>query len=281
MLIKKGGARRPFFCVHGAGGNLLNFRDFSERLSPEQPVYGLEARGVDGQLPPADTIEEMAELYLEGVRKQQPNGPYLLGGYSGGGVVALEMAQRLIAAGEQINEVVLLDTFYPGTSGREVSLRDHFDGIIGEGLPYLRRHVNATIERHFVWARQDRRLRSLLARGEAVPHELREWHLATSFLNALKKYVPAPYAGRVTLFRAQEVARAYDHVGPRLGWSEAVLPNLGVFEVPGGHDSLVREPNVRVLASGLEGVLRRDGGKVSDGNVTVNETQDRKVTVGV
>ena len=279
VLIKKGGSRRAFFCVHGAGGNLLNFRDFSERLSPDQPVYGLEARGVDGQLPPAETIEEMAGLYLEAIRRQQPNGPYLLGGYSGGGVVALEIAQRLLAAGEGINEVVLLDTFHPGTSGRDVSLRDHFEGIVGEGLSYLRRHLNATVERHFVWARQDRKLRHHLSRGEAVPHELREWHLATSFLNALKKYVPAPYAGRVTLFRAQEVARAYDHVGSRLGWTEDVLPRLDVVEVPGGHDSLVREPNVRDLASGLEDVLRRDGAEAASGwNVTKN---DRKVTVGV
>jgi len=69
VLIKKGGSRRAFFCVHGAGGNLLNFRDFSERLSPDQPVFGLEARGVDGQLPPADSIEEMAELYLDAIRR--------------------------------------------------------------------------------------------------------------------------------------------------------------------------------------------------------------------
>lgn len=279
VVIKKGGSRRPFFCVHGAGGNLLNFRDFSQLLSPDQPVFGLEARGVDGALPPADTIEEMASIYLEAIRKQQPNGPYLLGGYSGGGVVALEIAQRLVAAGERINELVMLDTFFPGTSGREVSLRDHFEGLVGEGFPYLRRHFNATVERHFVWARQDRKLRNHLAKGEAVPHELREWHLATSFLNALKNYVPASYAGQVTLFRAQEVARAYDHVGPRLGWSEAVLPRLDVVEVPGGHDSLVREPNVRVLSAGLESVLTRDGGKKPAGNVA--ETLDRKVTVGV
>jgi acyl transferase domain-containing protein/thioesterase domain-containing protein len=282
VLIKKGGSRQPFFCVHGAGGNLLNFRDFSERLSPEQPVYGLEARGVDGQLPPAQSIEEMAELYLEALRRQQATGPYLLGGYSGGGVVALEMAQRLVAAGERVNEVVLLDTFHPGTSGRDVSWRDHFDGMVGEGWPYLRRHLEFQVQRYFVWARQDRRLRRHLGRGEAVPHELREWHLATTFLEALKKYVPAPYQGRVTLFRAQEVARAYDHVGARLGWSDTLLPKLELFEVPGGHDSLVREPNVRVLASGLDEVLRRDGGDPQAGEPNVQkQIGDRKVTVGV
>ena len=66
VLIRKGGSRLPFFCVHGAGGNLLVFRDLAERLGPEQPVYGLEARGVDGHLPPAASIEEMAETVSRG-----------------------------------------------------------------------------------------------------------------------------------------------------------------------------------------------------------------------
>ena len=280
--IKKGGARRAFFCVHGAGGNLLNFRDFSERLSPEQPVFGLEARGVDGQLPPLESIEEMADLYIEAVRRHQPAGPYLLGGYSGGGVVAIEMAHRLVAAGERVHEVVLLDTFHPAVSGRDVTVRDHVEGLFGEGLSYLRRHLHARVERHFVWARQDRRLRGHLSRGEAVPHELREWHLATTFLGALRKYRPGPYRGRVTLFRAQEIAKVYDHVGSRLGWTEAVLPNLEVVEVPGGHDSLVREPNVRILASGLDDVLRRDGGdRAIVATAPSIDTRDRKVTVGL
>jgi thioesterase domain-containing protein/malonyl CoA-acyl carrier protein transacylase/acyl carrier protein len=281
VLIRKGGSRRPFFCVHGAGGNLLNFRDFSERLSPEQPVYGLEARGVDGQLPPAGSIGEMADLYLTAIRAQQAHGPYLLGGYSGGGVVALEIARKLAEAGERTNEIVLLDTFHPSTSARAVTWRDHFEGVVKEGLPYLRRHVNATVERHFVWARQDRRLRSHLKRNEAVPHELREWHLATSFLDALRRHTPAPYSGRVTLFRAQEVARAYDHLGERIGWDENVLPNLELFEVPGGHDSLVREPNVRVLVAGLDKVLSRGSRDISpSGTTETADTRDRQVTVG-
>jgi thioesterase domain-containing protein len=192
------------------------------------------------------------------------------------------MARKLAEAGERTSEVVLLDTFHPSTSGRPVSWRDHLDGLANEGIPYLRRHVNASVERHFVWSRQDRRLRKHLKRNEPVPHELREWHLATSFLDALRRHAPAPYQGRVTLFRAQEVARAYDHLGPRLGWDEAVLPNLEVIEVPGGHDSLVREPNVRVVAAGLEKLLRRGSLDISHSPDSLfADTSDRKVTVGV
>jgi thioesterase domain-containing protein/NAD(P)-dependent dehydrogenase (short-subunit alcohol dehydrogenase family) len=261
VAIRKAGSRRPFFCVHGAGGNLLNFRDFVQRLDPEQPVYGLEARGVDGQLPPATSIEEMADLYLEAIRGVQSHGPYVLGGYSGGGVVALEIARRLAAVGERTTHVVLLDTFHPATEARGLGWRNRVDGfvegLVANGLGFLRSVASAAVTRHVSWSRQDRHLRECLERGEPVPHELREWYITTSFVEALRHHVPAPYSGRVTLFRARDIAQVYDHLGPRLGWTLTELPNLDVIEVPGGHDSLVREPNVRILSEGLEALLSK------------------------
>jgi len=254
--IRKGGSRRPFFCVAGAGGNLLNFRDFSLRLDPEQPVYGLEAPGVDGQLPPAESIEEMAELHLASIRQVQAEGPYLLGGYSGGGVVALEIAQKLAEAGELTNEIVLLDTFHPAAMARRAGWRVELSSISNQGVPYLWNWAVGSITRHTLWALQSRRLRYYLDRGEPVPHGLRGWHLATKFAEVLPRHVPRPYAGRVTLFRAAEIGNMYAHLGGALGW-ESVLPNLDVVKVPGNHDSLVREPNVRVLAELLDRVLER------------------------
>ena len=264
VMIKKGGSRRPFFCVHGAGGNLLNFRDFAERLSPEQPVYGLEARGVDGQLPPAESIEEMADLYLDAMRRQQPHGPYILGGYSGGGVVAIDMARKLVAAGERVEEVLLLDTFHPSAAARDLGWREELRGFSVHGIRYLWLAISAIVTRKTIWARRNRRLQACLSKGEPVPHELREWHLVTSFIAALRRHVPTRYAGKVTLFRAEEIANVYAHVGPRLGWDEATIPDMDVTTVPGGHDSLVREPNVRILAQSLEARLAINAGKVSE-----------------
>jgi acyl transferase domain-containing protein/thioesterase domain-containing protein len=257
VMIRKGGNRRPFFCVHGAGGNLLNFRDFAQLLSADQPVYGLEARGVDGKLPPAESIEEMAALYLEWVRTAQPEGPYVLGGYSGGGVVALEMARLLEQAGQRVEHVVMLDTFHPSASGRsDVTWRDKFQAVAQHGLGYVGRIVGGIITRHTVWRMRNRRLRSYLRRGAAVPHDLREWYITTAFFNALHKHVPGTYAGGTTLFRAQEIGLMYQHVGPTLGWDAATLSAFQVVEVPGNHDSLVREPNVRILAERLEQLLK-------------------------
>ncbi len=253
--IRKTGSRKAFFCVHGAGGNLLNFREFVEKLGPDQPVFGLEARGVDGQLPPASSIEEMAGLYLEAIRRVQPSGGYLLGGYSGGGVIALEMARQLQAIGERIDNVILLDTYHPSTRAKAPAKLGYLKSLLQGNFAVMRFAASAYVTRHVTWRRWNARIRKHVSRGEAIPHELREWHLTTSFVNAMHGHVPADYAGKVTLFRAQEIPGIYAHMGGSLGWKEAI-PNLEVIVVPGDHDSLVREPNVGTFARLLDDVLR-------------------------
>jgi acyl carrier protein len=93
VAVQRGGNRLPFFCVHGAGGNVLNFRDLARAMHPEQPFYGLQASGVDGVSPPHKTIEEMADAYIAEIREFQPQGPSARR-VSGGGTRP-EMARRL------------------------------------------------------------------------------------------------------------------------------------------------------------------------------------------
>ncbi len=108
--IQKGNGGPKFFCVHGAGGNVLIYRDLARHLGPDQPFYGLQCQGLDGKNSPLESIEEMAELYVREIQKVQPHGPYLLGGYCMGGTVALEMALQLKAKGESVSLLALLDT---------------------------------------------------------------------------------------------------------------------------------------------------------------------------
>src|SRR3984893_544508 len=110
VAIQDSGSRPPFFCVHGAGGNVLIYRELSQHLGPDQPFYGLQSQGLDGASPPLTRIEDMAALYLTGIRSEQPNGPYFIGGYCGGGLIAYEVAQRLEGAGEEVALLALLDT---------------------------------------------------------------------------------------------------------------------------------------------------------------------------
>jgi acyl carrier protein len=114
VMIQGGGKRTPFFCVHAAGGNVLEYRDLARLLGPDQPFYGLQAKGLDGKEEPHTTIKEMADHYLKEMREVQPEGPYLIGGRSSGGTIAFEMACRLAAEGQEVALLALLDTYPAG-----------------------------------------------------------------------------------------------------------------------------------------------------------------------
>src|SRR5436309_3192543 len=104
------GSRPPFFCIHGASGNVLIYRDLSRHLGPDQPFYGLQAQGLDGSVDRLATVEEMASLYIQEIRRVQPKGPYLVGGYCLGGTIAYEIAQQLQGQGQDVALLALFDT---------------------------------------------------------------------------------------------------------------------------------------------------------------------------
>ncbi len=112
--LQPDGANPPLFLVHPGGGNVLSYRELALRLGAAQPVYGLQAQGLDGQQSPMRRVEEMAAHYLRAVRSVRPQGPYVIGGLSTGGDIAWEMAQQLQAMGQDVALVVLLDTYGPG-----------------------------------------------------------------------------------------------------------------------------------------------------------------------
>ena len=109
----EGGAKTPFFLVAGMFGNVSNLRHLAHLVGTDRPFYGVQARGLYGDAEPHETFEEMAADYLAEIRSVQPEGPYLLGGFSGGGIAAYEMAQQLHAAGEEVALLVFLDTPLP------------------------------------------------------------------------------------------------------------------------------------------------------------------------
>ena len=110
VAIQPNGTRPRFFCMHGAGGNVLIYRDLASHLGADQPFYGLQAQGMEGSCAPLTTIEDMAALYAKEIRKLQPHGPYLIGGYCMGGTLAYEVARQLRVAGEEVPLLALFDT---------------------------------------------------------------------------------------------------------------------------------------------------------------------------
>jgi non-ribosomal peptide synthetase component F/pimeloyl-ACP methyl ester carboxylesterase len=107
-------AKPPLFCIHGGGFNILIYRDLAINLGPQQTVYGLQARGLDGNSPIRDRLEDIAADYIEQIQTIQPEGPYFLSGLSNGGNIALEMAQQLQKQGQKVALLAMFDTYAPG-----------------------------------------------------------------------------------------------------------------------------------------------------------------------
>ena len=111
VLLKPGADKTPIFLAHGLGGSVIDFFQPVRCIESDHPIYGLQTKGIDGIDEPPERIEDMADFYLHALKEMQPCGPYVLIGYSLGGLVALEMAQRLTANGEKIGLLCMIDAY--------------------------------------------------------------------------------------------------------------------------------------------------------------------------
>jgi thioesterase domain-containing protein len=255
VRIKRGGDQVPFFCVHGSGGNVLNFRNVSQAMPTEQPFFGLRAYGVDGVTRPHPTMEAMAEAYLLEVREVQPHGPYLLGGYSGGGIVAFEMAQRLTSAGEEVAVLALLDTLHPYLKRRSLPLANRISRLREEGLDYINDIVRGRVM--IVRERWGQHLIEHHVRSEkTVPLAWRELLLKKNFEDAVARYRPSAWPGHATLFRVKEPHYVFSGAGPLYGWEQHVLGGVDLELVAGDHNSFLLGPNAEIFARKLTAKLR-------------------------
>lgn len=114
VAIQPNGAAVPIFMVPGVGGNVLVFAQLAKLLGPNQPSYGLQARGLDGKEAPFTSVPEMARHYVAQIRRFRPNGPYTVLGSCTGGLIAYEMAQQLVGQGQAVT-LVVMDTWHPST----------------------------------------------------------------------------------------------------------------------------------------------------------------------
>ncbi|HEX8276287.1 MAG TPA: amino acid adenylation domain-containing protein, partial [Longimicrobiaceae bacterium] len=261
--IRAEGSRPPLFLVHPVGGNVLAYAALARHLGPEQPVYALRSRGLAAGEEPARSVEEMAADYLAALREAQPAGPYRLGGWSMGGVVAFEMARRLTAEGERVERLVLVDAHVPALHGRVLprdpavlvgtfaqdmglppELLAPSDGDAGEldERTYLRRVLDAARAAGLVPPEVD---------AERIE---RLYAVFRANLAALYDYRPDTWAGAATLLRAAEHDPAQTESA---GWERLAGGGVEVRVVPGSHFTMVREPHVRVLAQEVERALER------------------------
>jgi len=268
VSIQPKGSRPPFFCIHGGGGNVLIYRDLSKHLGLDQPFYGLEAQGLDGERPCLQTIEEMTTLYVHEIRRFQPHGPYYLGGYCMGGTVAYEMAQQLRAQGEEVALLALFDTMnwclIPADSlwrrVRQLSQRIKFHGKnfllldTGEKKKFFREKLKVLHSRSKIW-------RGLVA-GRLSPREFGDksesrvlaemWQIND---RASVTYQAQPYDGVVTEFRPM---RQYAKYRPaENAWSRLALGGHEILTLPVYPAGMLLEPFVKYLADALKATISR------------------------
>ncbi|MCU1242344.1 MAG: Non-ribosomal peptide synthetase [Candidatus Acidoferrum typicum] len=272
--IQPAGSRPPLFLVHGAEGNVLLYRQVSRYLPLDQPVYGLQSRIDDGHGLENQTVEGMASHYLQEIRAVQPRGPFFLGGYCMGGVIALEIAQQLRALGEHVGLVIMLDTYnYKTVSLTKVRLQSplHFMQNLwfhianAASIPAKERKQFVRQKLDTEWARWGVRMHHTASRFHAYSDaEQNEYpHLLIKRMNdeASLRYEPFVYEGRVAVIRPKGSFLGLS--SPTLGWEGIIRNGLEVYELPVYPKGMLVEPFCRTLAETLQNCLQNASGDYS------------------
>ncbi|WP_310422568.1 amino acid adenylation domain-containing protein [Chamaesiphon sp. VAR_48_metabat_135_sub] len=257
VSIESRGSRPPLFCIHPVGGNVLEYYPLSTYLGLEQPMYGLQSPGLDGVAAPLTRIEEMADLYIQEIQRLQPQGPYLLLGYSFGGLVAFEIARKLDLQGQKIGLLALLDNEAPNLPEIRPSLLKSVE-------IHVRNLQRLTISEKFKYVK-DRFMFRIIYKNSEEKFLLDNWvePLPPEYLQVLeanfqagRDYTGKFYPGKVTLFRSyvQSVNKA---LLPDLGWGHLVGGGVEVCDLPGNHNNLLKEPYIKILALKLKLYLER------------------------
>jgi amino acid adenylation domain-containing protein len=258
VLLRPGGTDRPLFLIHGLGGHVAAFMSLAREMAGGRPVYGLQALGLDPGQAPQDRIEAMAASYIEEIRTIQPQGPYLLAGWSMGGLIALEAARQLLADGQETALVAMLDTHL---SLKDIPQQDLDEqSVLHRIAPQLNVPVTELIG--LPLDRQWERIAELAEKAEGIGIEEIRRLAATCkvHLLALSRHEIRPYSGDMVLFPADRANKrgsrpSVNGRGRENRW-KSLFPKLRVEPSPGDHFSMLREPHVRILAQRLDCVLQ-------------------------
>ncbi len=257
----------PLFIIAGMFGNVLNLRHLALPFSNERPVFGVQARGLIGEDPPHEDVQTAAADYIAEIRVLQPEGPYLLAGYSGGGITAYEMAQQLKSAGQEVAVLALIDTPLPVRPALTKIDKAHIKlaELRDNGPAYLLEWARNR------WAWERERRRPVSDAGADVDGggdggtSFNSLRIQAAFLRAVGHYQTPSWDGPLTLFRppldhhwavsdGNHVSAEKEYVFEDNQWRQ-YAPRLQVIEVPGDHVSMVLTPNVTVLAQELSEVI--------------------------
>jgi thioesterase domain-containing protein len=258
--LRAGGTKPPLFMIHGVDGTLAPFHNLIPHLESDRPIYGVRSQALLDQEIPLTTVEDLAAYYIKAIQAILPHGPYHFLGFSFGGLVAFEMARQLRDRGELVGMLGLVDNLRMGSGTNDENpapLEDappqerslaayHFKQLLtSRGLSYVKDKLVARSLRKIYTA--------LRARQKPIPRFLRSaidinWFAAVN-------YVPGRYPGSITLFPAHDSTNAPDATNDF--WAGLAGGGIELHAIPGGHEDILREPNVRTLAETVSGCLAK------------------------
>jgi aspartate racemase len=253
---------------------VLEYYPLANHLGKDQPVYALQARGLDGNIVRNQSLEDIAAAYLAEIRSLQPDGPYVLGGFCFGGLVALEAAQQLQRVGQKVSLVVMIQTTHPqaspfakdSTAAHRLWHRSkkrldlERQNLLHRGPKYFADRLRRTWD--VMLARTQIAVDKLSANGHgektrtSLAYNLEI--LGTEHDRAFETYEPKPYYGDVLLFRVDKQLPGMRSEAS-LGWGAVVKGHLDIRELPGHQQNILTEPKVARLAQELGARLEAQG----------------------
>lgn len=268
VTIRKGGRKNPLFIVHGAGLNVLLFNSLVSHMDPEQPIFGLQAKGLDGKGKPLKSIPEIAAYYISEISAVKPDGPYNIAGYSFGGYVAFEMAKQLRKAGRKVSFLGLFDTI--AYMDNHLKPLDRCFGRIcriPRKITYIIRSytsMSSGQRKKFwewkikAWKLRFRRMPTTKYIGDeicvedgamSIPFFLQEVYNANYL--AQNRYLLEPCDVEIVLFKARDQSFFIDDL-ETYGWANFARGGICTHSIPGEHAAIFAAPNDKIFGDLLQ-----------------------------
>ncbi len=258
--VQPKGNKTPLFCVHAVSGDVLCYADLAHHLGDTQPFWALRSQGIEGECEPLTQIEDMAATYIGALQIIQPQGPYQLAGWSMGGAIAVEMAVQLLASGQKVSLLALIDSYAPipqfkgSLEDEAMLLADWVKNLSGSNLA-----VSVSVEKLRLLEPQEQ-FNYVLEQAKKdglLPKEMGQKQASLLFqvfkvnLLSLHSYIPKPYPGRITLFCASETSKE-ENQDPTLGWGELATGGIDMHNIASDHFSIIR---TQMLADSIKAEL--------------------------
>ncbi|MEH1901882.1 MAG: amino acid adenylation domain-containing protein [Nostoc sp.] len=266
LTLQKKGNQTPLFLVHPAGGYGLVYSFLANKLGTNQPVYALQSQGLDGKQQPLNSIESMASTYIKAIREIQAAGAYLIGGYSLGGLIAFEIASQLEAAGESVENLLIIDAHPPLPDSKTETILDDDIASLIIFVEKVGLHFNAKIKLNYEYlsvldeVQKLEYVLQILQHHQLVPPNSGK-NLISGSVNVFKansqaihSYQPKAINAPISLFKTEVLAKQFPN-NSTLGWDELTSQQVYIRTVKGIHESLLQEPSVSELSAAIQEIL--------------------------